>query len=218
MRVLTGRLLTALVSCLILAAVFGYVAYSIGSGGIVRFDNAVISAVQGMESPALTAFMKFFTGIGSTKTVLVICVITLGFLVYYRQKAQTLLFVVVIGGTAALNTVLKLFFQRARPDTNRLIEISGYSFPSGHTMMAASLYAILAYILWCNLRHTGRTICVAAAAFMIAMICISRIYLGVHYPSDVAGGLCASAFWVIVATSVYSGYIDRKSPAAGLPR
>lgn len=210
MRNLTGRLLAALVSCLVLAAIFGYVAYSIGSGGIVRFDTAVIDAVQGLEAPALTAVMKVFTTIGSTKAVIVISVLTLGILLYYRQKAQAVLFFIVIGGTAALNTVLKLSFQRARPDTNRLIEISGYSFPSGHTMMAVSLYAILAYILWRNIRHTGRMMCVLFAAFMITMICISRIYLGVHYPSDVAGGLCASSLWVIAATVVYARYMDRR--------
>lgn len=213
MRVLTGRLTAALISCLLLAAVFGYVAYSIGSGGIVRFDTAVIGAVQGMETPWLTGFMKFFTAVGSTKTVLVICAVTIGALLYFRQKAQTILFVVVIGGTVAINQVAKLFFHRARPDVNRLIEISGFSFPSGHTMMATSLYAILAFILWRNIRHSGRIVCVLLAFFMIAMICISRIYLGVHYPSDVVGGLCASAFWVVIATCIYADYMDRRTTA-----
>ncbi|GKV68500.1 phosphatidylglycerophosphatase B [Sporosarcina sp. NCCP-2716] len=222
MRVLTGRLTAALISCLLLAAVFGYVAYSISSGGIVRFDTAVINAVQGMESPGLTGFMKFFTAVGSTKTVLVICAVTAGTLLYFRQKAQTILFVVVIGGTVAINQVMKLFFHRARPDLHRLIEISGYSFPSGHTMMAASLYAILAFILWRNIRHAGRIVCAFLAFFMVAMICISRIYLGVHYPSDVVGGLCASTFWVVIATSVYADYMKHRAsagkPAASRPQ
>lgn len=210
MRELSGRLITALVSCLVLAAVFGYVASSIGNGSIVQFDTPIINVVQGAEAPWLTNVMKLFTIIGSTKAVLAISLITLGLLLYFRQKAQTILFLIVIGGTAALNLVLKLFFQRARPDLNRLIEISGYSFPSGHTMMATSLYIILAFILWRNAKNSGRILYVIAAFFMIFMICISRIYLGVHYPSDIAGGISASTFWLLIATSIYTIYMNKK--------
>ncbi|MDW0109927.1 phosphatase PAP2 family protein [Sporosarcina aquimarina] len=209
MRELSGRLVTALVSCLILAVVFGYVASSIGNGTIERFDTAIISIVQGAEAPGLTSVMKVFTTIGSTKTVLAISAVTLGLLLYFRQKAQTILFVIVIGGTAALNLVLKLFFQRTRPDLNRLIEISGYSFPSGHTMMATSLYVILAFILWKNAKNSGRVLFVIGAFIMIGMICVSRIYLGVHYPSDIVGGISASTFWLLITTSIYATYMNR---------
>ncbi|MBD7907592.1 phosphatase PAP2 family protein [Sporosarcina gallistercoris] len=210
MRELSGRLITAFVSCLILAAVFGYVASSIGNGSIVQFDRPVIDFVQGAETPWLTEVMKVFTTIGSTEAVIAISVITLGLLLYFRQKAQSLLFLIVIGGTAALNLVLKLFYQRARPDLNRLIEISGYSFPSGHTMMATSLYIILAFILWRNARTSGRILYVIGAIFMISMICISRIYLGVHYPSDVVGGIISSAFWLLIAISVYTVSMNKR--------
>lgn len=210
MRELSGRLITTFVSCLILAVVFGYVASLIGNGNITQFDTAIINIVQGAESPGLTNVMKVFTTIGSTKTVLAISAVTLGLLLYFRQKAQTILFVIVIGGTAALNLVLKLFFQRARPDLNRLIEISGYSFPSGHTMMATSLYIILAFILWKNAKRSGRFLYVIGAFFMIGMICLSRIYLGVHYPSDIVGGISASTFWLLLATSIYAVYMNRK--------
>lgn len=210
MRELSGRLITALVSCLVLAAVFGYVASSIGNGSIVQFDTPIINFVQGAEAPWLTNVMKLFTFIGSTKAVLAISLIMLGLLLYFRQKAQTILFLIVISGTAALNLVLKLFFQRARPDFNRLIEISGYSFPSGHTMMATSLYIILAFILWRNAKNSFRVLYIIAAIFMIGMIGVSRIYLGVHYPSDIAGGISASTFWLLIATSVYTIYMNKK--------
>lgn len=210
MRKLSGRLITALAACLVLAAVFGYVASSIGNGSIARFDTPIINFVQGAEAPWLTDVMKLFTFIGSTKTVLVISLITLGLLLYFRQKAQTLLFLIVIGGTAALNLVLKLFFHRARPDLNRLIEISGYSFPSGHTMMATSLYIILAFILWRNAKNSGRILYIIGALFMIGMICVSRIYLGVHYPSDIVGGITVSTFWLLLATSVYTVFMNKR--------
>ncbi|MGG0643942.1 phosphatase PAP2 family protein [Sporosarcina gallistercoris] len=217
MRELSGRLLTAFVSCLILAAVFGYVASSIGNGNIVQFDTPIIHFVQGAETPWLTEVMKVFTAIGSTNGVLAISAITLSLLLYFRQKALTILFVIVVGGTAALNLVLKLFFHRARPDLNRLIEISGYSFPSGHTMMATSLYVILAFILWRNARNSSRIIYVIGAIFMIGMICISRIYLGVHYPSDIVGGIISSAFWLLLAISVYNVSLNKRYSKSPLP-
>ena len=214
MRNVSTRFMTVFFSCLILAGIFGFVAYSIGNGHIEGFDNAIIQFVQGMEAPWLTNIMRVFTEVGSTKTVLVICAITIGLLLYVRHGAQTILFTVVIGGTIILNVLLKLFFQRARPDFNRLIEISGYSFPSGHTMMAASLYVILAVILWRNTRQLLRAFVVAGAVFMIFMICISRIYLGVHFPSDIVGGLTASTFWVILATSVYASILNKRQSKA----
>ncbi|REB07982.1 PAP2 family protein [Sporosarcina sp. BI001-red] len=210
MRELSGRLLTTVVSCLVLTVAFGYVAFSIKNGNIAQFDTPIINFVQGAEAPWLTEVMKVFTIIGSTKTVLVISVITLGLLLYFRQKAHTILFLIVIGGTAVLNFVLKLFFHRARPDLNRLIEISGYSFPSGHTMIATSLYIILAFILWRNAKNSGRILYVICAIFMIGMICVSRIYLGVHYPSDIVGGISSSACWVLIATSVYSVFMNKR--------
>ena len=214
MRESSGRILSTFVSCLIFASIFGFVAYSIENGTIVRFDNVIIQSVQGTESPWLTGIMKVFTIVGSTKIVIVICSFTIGLLLYFRHGMQTILFTAAIGGTVVLNVLLKLFFQRDRPDFNRLIEISGYSFPSGHTMMATSLYAILAIILWRNVHHLWRVVVIAGALFMIFMICISRIYLGVHYPSDIVGGLTASLFWIVIATSVYSVVIRNRERRA----
>lgn len=214
MRELSGRLLMAFVSCLILASIFGYVAHSITNGNVERFDDAIIQPVQGVETPWLTEVMKVFTFIGSTNIVLAISIITIGILLYFRQGAQTILFTVAIGGTALLNLSLKLFFQRDRPDFNRLIEISGYSFPSGHTMMATSLYVILAIILWRNTQRLWRVVVVVGMLFMIFMICISRIYLGVHYPSDIVGGVTASSFWIIIVTTIYTIILNKQKQQA----
>ena len=209
MREHSGRITTTLICCLVLAGIFGFVAYSIGNGSIVRFDTSIIQAVQGSEAPWLTSIMKVFTTIGSTKMVLLICVVTLAVLLYFRQMAQALLFIFAIGGTVVLNQLLKFVFQRARPDSNRLIEISGFSFPSGHTMMATSLYAILAFILWRSARNGARATIAVIAVGMIGMICISRIYLGVHFPSDIVGGLTASTFWILIVTTIYTIMVNK---------
>src|SRR5699024_680539 len=131
--------------------------------------------------------MKVFTFIGSYKGILVILLMMI-FILFFVLKSRTdaLLVAVVIAGTQVINQVLKLYFQRARPNFHRLIEIGGYSFPSGHAMSALAVYGILTYVFW---RHTsdrtGRIMLIIISMIFILMIGISRIYLGVHYPSDI---------------------------------
>ena len=104
----------------------------------------------------------------------------------------------VVFGSSILNLLLKWVFQRARPDINRLIEITGYSYPSGHSMGAFSFYSVLAYLLWRHIdSRAGRGALIAVSIVMILSIGLSRIYLGVHYPSDIVGGYLASCAWLV---------------------
>jgi undecaprenyl-diphosphatase len=179
---------------------------------IAQFDSRVISAIQGMERPWLTSVMKCFTFIGSTPVVIVI---TLGCLFLFfkllHHRMELILFVILIASTAGLNQLLKMIFHRDRPSLHRLIEETGYSFPSGHSMEAFALYAALAFLLW---RHVstkrGRTAVVLISIVMILMIGISRIYLGVHYPSDVVGAYFASGFWFTFSVWIFQWYMENR--------
>ena len=206
MRELSLRLLIAFVLCIGFGVTFGYIAAAIGSDAIVGFDTAVIGFVQGLEVSWLTSIMKGFTWIGSGYVVAPIALLIAGVLyfgLHYRQQA--FLLIVVIAGTALLNKVLKIYFKRERPEIHRIMDANGFSFPSGHSMMAFALYAIIAYIVWRNVKTTvSRFLLILFTAFMIIIIGISRIYIGVHYPSDVVGGFVASALWVTIAISVYA--------------
>ncbi|WP_248510573.1 phosphatase PAP2 family protein [Sporosarcina sp. NCCP-2222] len=211
MKILFTRMAVAFLLCLVFGSIFAFIARGISKATIFQFDDTIISIVQGWESSWLTPIMKAFTWIGSTTVVLLL--IAAGFILLFyilKERMQAYLYLTVMLGTGALNQVLKMIFKRERPEIHRLIEIGGYSFPSGHTMMSFSLYAIIAYIVW---RHTKSTFSrIASILFAIIMalsIAVSRIYLGVHYPSDVAGGMAASAFWLIVSISVYGYYQDR---------
>ncbi|MNP70769.1 Phosphatidylglycerophosphatase B [compost metagenome] len=90
-----------------------------------------------------------------------------------------------------------------------MIDVNGFSFPSGHSMAAFSLYGVMAFLLW---RHTltsiGRGVLIAFSVAMILMIGISRIYLGVHYPSDVLGGFLASGCWLSISIWFYQRYME----------
>jgi len=204
MRELSLRLVSVWIICILFTGFFAYIARSIHQHTISSFDEPIIDVIQGTQTSGLTSIMKTFTTIGSTTTVALLAVLTLAVLLWKKHKAQAVLFAAVLGGTGILNQVLKFIFKRERPDFDRLIDIGGYSFPSGHTMMAFSLYTILAYIIWRNLRNVwARTGITILAIFMIVMIAVSRIYLGVHFPSDIVGGVLASSVWLCASIALY---------------
>jgi undecaprenyl-diphosphatase len=188
-------------------------AFFVSAHHIVRFDNAIISFITSFESPTLTSIMKFFTFIGSSKPIIVLSIVILIFLYkVLKHRSELILFIAVILGANILYASLKQIFHRARPDLHRLFEIGGYSFPSGHATIAFSLYGVLAFLLW---RHIttglGRTILILISILMILMIGISRIYLGVHYPSDILAGYFISGFWLTMAIWFFQRYKEGKS-------
>ncbi|PIC58237.1 phosphatase PAP2 family protein [Sporosarcina sp. P12(2017)] len=212
MHKLSLRLLAVWIICILFTGFFAYIARSIHLQTISSFDEPIIDFVQSAESPGLTSIMKLFTTIGSTTSVVLLAILTLGVLLWKKHRAQAVLFAIVLAGTGILNQVLKFIFKRERPDFNRLIDIGGYSFPSGHTMMAFSLYTILTYILWRNVKNTGsQVVIIILAAMMIVMIAVSRIYLGVHFPSDIVGGVLASSVWLFASIAFYQRFQRQRS-------
>lgn len=191
---------------------FGLVSLFITDQKIVHFDRTVIDHIQGMESTNLTLFMKFFTFIGSGQFTVILGLFILFFLYkVLRHRSELILFTAAVLGSAVLNGILKQFFHRMRPDFHRLIEIGGYSFPSGHAMNAFTVYAILSFLLWRHIASKwGRGVLIFGSIVMILAIGISRIYLGVHYPSDIIGGYFASGFWITTAILSFQIYKEKQ--------
>jgi undecaprenyl-diphosphatase len=190
---------------------FSFIAFTIRANEYLKFDEDVISLVQGLESPLLTSIMKFFTYIGSTSALIILSLFILFFLYkVLKHRLELILFSAVIIGSPLLNLMVKLFFQRARPDLHRLIDIGGYSFPSGHAMNAFSLYSILTFLLWRHITAKwARVLLILFSMAMILSIGISRIYLGVHYPSDIIAGYLAGGFWIASSIWFFQRYQDR---------
>ena len=193
-----------IISCITLIG-FSTMALLVNEDLITEFDRTIISFIQGLETTLLTIIMKFFTFVGAGTTIKVLAFITVIILFFYfRHRSEILLFVVVLIGSHYVFRVLKALFQRVRPDLNRLIEIGGYSFPSGHATNAMTFYGSLAFLLWSHIpTRQGRTILIVFSASMIFLIGLSRIYLGVHYPSDVIAGYFAGGFWLVLAVGMY---------------
>jgi undecaprenyl-diphosphatase len=116
------------------------------------------------------------------------------------RKWETIILICNLTGSWILNTVLKDVFRRARPDIEHLVRAGGYSFPSGHAMISMSFYGMLGYLLYINLRDKKkrRWYVPILTLVIVFSIGLSRIYLGVHYPSDVAAGFAAGGAWLVV--------------------
>lgn len=191
---------------------FGLIAILISEHKIARFDQAVTAFVRGFESPLMTEIMKFFTFIGSGFAIIPLVILVALFLYkVLKHRSELVLLLTVVVGSALLNETLKLIFHRSRPVLHRIVDASGYSFPSGHSMAAFTLYGIVAFLLWKHISTAyGRMLLIFFTVIMIAMIGISRIYLGVHYPSDVLGGYLASGSWLAFSIWFYQQYKERR--------
>jgi undecaprenyl-diphosphatase len=204
----------AIAFCISVVSIIGFslISLFISDQKIIYFDRTIIDNVQGLETPFLTNVMKFFTFIGSAPFVIVLSIFLLFFLYkVLHHRFELILFVAAIAGSAILNGILKQFFQRVRPDFHRLIDIEGFSFPSGHAMNAFTVYGIISFLLWRHIpSRLGRGTLLLISTVMILTIGISRIYLGVHYPSDIVGGYFASGFWITTAILFFQYYQEKR--------
>ncbi len=162
------------------------------------FDSMVTQFIAAFSTPAITQAMKLITTLGSVATLLPVTLLAI-YIFYQRRRhfGDSLMILAALGGGWLLDELLKIAFHRPRPELARLAEVSGYSFPSGHAMVSVTFYGFLAYLVWLNFRRSGfRYFASFGLIMLIVLIGVSRIYLGVHYPSDVLAGFAAGGFWL----------------------
>ncbi|MEO6525852.1 MAG: phosphatase PAP2 family protein [Gemmatimonadaceae bacterium] len=191
------------------------------AGTTQQFDTAVLRWIGARQTPFLTTFMTEVTPLGTGAVVLMIVGVTAAFLWHTEHKHSARLLLASTAGSILLNNVLKLFFNRDRPDVFVWqTHAASSSFPSGHAMSATVVYGTVAYLLARLQKHRwSRAITLSAAVLMIALICFTRLYLGVHYPSDVLGGIVVGLAWsgFCMATLEASLVLARRrAPAAVL--
>ena len=168
--------------------VFIGVAVGVQTGYLDGFDDAVRYRVYSMRSDKLTVFWRFITHSGDRYVVIILGIILL-FIKSLREKYGVKFAIAALSSTA-LYQIMKYIFQRPRPDLAlRLIEQGGYSFPSGHSMNCLVSYGILIYLLlrYCENRRLAKLLSFGLGLLTI-LIGFSRVYVGVHYPTDIIGG------------------------------
>ncbi|MGH7630837.1 MAG: phosphatase PAP2 family protein [Gemmatimonadales bacterium] len=195
-------LLMSLAFGLALAGAWGFaeIAQAVASGETQRVDDAILLWLNSHSSPALDELALQITAVGNGLSVVVIGLVACAFLWAMRERVGVLLLVIAVVGGDLFNRLLKDAFGRPRPELF-LLETPfarpvSASFPSGHATASMVLFLVLAYLL-ARLGGRGafRWVVIAVAGLLIVLIGLSRLYLGVHYPSDVLAGYVFGFVW-----------------------
>ncbi len=189
--------------CAITAILAIVVIINVKNGRILELDlNIYKFFSENIINDKLTPIVKIITHIGGAKIVLVLTVVAIILIKGLKNKLFLLTGIV---GTAGLNVVLKHIIQRERPNINRLIPEKGYSFPSGHSMMSMAFYGMLIFLIFKYVKNTAlKWTLIVILTILLSTIGITRIYLGVHYPSDVIGGFLVSLTYLFILTEIYN--------------
>lgn len=193
---------------------FAWLAEEMRENDVVRFDSAIRTWVHGFASPRLTQVMSILSLFGYN--VLIVGVLgSIAVFLFLRWRRAAAFMAVTMMGAGILDATLKLAFHRVRPQVFFGIAPTNYSFPSGHALASFCFYSVLAGLIAHRVKSMRiRVTAGALAALMIAAIGLSRIYLGMHYPSDVIAGYLAAAMWVSAVLSLDDYRIRRRARRA----
>jgi len=178
---------------------FAWTADEIMEGDTLQFDDSIRGFVHQFAFPALTILMQIASFLGSTLFLILLGISVVITLYLKKHRRGAIIFTITTIGASLLLASLKIAFRRARPEPffDTILPAS-YSFPSGHSLASFCFYGALAAIITVRIEKLWLKIIVwLAAAILILLIGISRIYLGVHYPSDVLAGFAVGLIWVI---------------------
>jgi len=196
---------------LLAVALFGSLAALVTSGSTSQFDLTARGAIHAWASLRLTFAMRGFTHLGSSIFWAPLGIFLVWRLAARRQRQAAVLLALAALGGEAWQQGLKLLFRRPRPEAFfGLAQPETYSFPSGHSMASGCFYGSLALIAASQARSGARRWAIwAGAVALIGVVGFSRIYLGMHYPTDVLGGYLAALAWLAILRAALAPYRDR---------
>jgi undecaprenyl-diphosphatase len=188
-------------------------------GEAVRLDEPVVEAVVRHRTPTLTAAMRAATRAADGPVVALVASVATVALLAARHGRLALFVAATTSGTAVLVAVAKAAVGRHRPPVGyHLVEAGGPAFPSGHAAQAVACYGAPAVVAACLLRgRAARTVALAGAGLVAGLVGVSRVYLGVHWPSDVLSGWALGAAWLATAALVLVRGTPTEGPGAAGP-
>ncbi|MFP5394173.1 MAG: phosphatase PAP2 family protein [Gammaproteobacteria bacterium] len=195
------HLTLGMAALLVCGVIFGHLAADVASHArITVLDARIAHWLHAHAGPPWTGFMLAVTHAHSTPGLLMLAGALALYLLRRGWRAWAWTVVAAVPGGMILNVLLKLTFQRARPQFDEpLVTIATYSFPSGHALGATVLYGVLAAFLLAHLRQAWlRALALAGAVAMVLLVAFTRLYLGAHYLSDVLAGMVEGIAWLAV--------------------
>ncbi len=203
------RLLLLFAGVLLPLLLFGSLAEDVLERVAFSFDLPILHAVHRHSSPLLDALMHGASVVGSIVVLFPFALLVFAVLAWRARRRAATFWLLAVGGAALLNPACKHVFARSRPDlwVSPYPELS-FSFPSGHAMNSMAVLAALIALAW----HTrAKWPLLTGGALVVALVGLSRIYWGVHYPSDVLAGWAAAVAWVAGVAALYGRTLARTS-------
>jgi undecaprenyl-diphosphatase len=201
---------------LLLIVGFIEIAEEVFQGETLWFDEAMLNAINGFSSTFFDTFFIIVTQFGGVLGSVAITLGIVSLLAYRRNYKKAIIVGATVAGAALLNVVLKLIFERIRPNLwEQLIVETSFSFPSGHAMISSALALSIIYIFWAT---KYRWAALVLGGLFIVIIGFSRLYLGVHYPTDILAGWIVSGAWlsivllIINSRHIYTHFHKVKTP------
>lgn len=170
----------------------------------IFFDRIILDLIHRKENPIIFPIMRIVSFLGSAYFLIPLMILLLAYTIYYKQNYILKLLLISTLGSYILNFLLKNIFNRTRPLDYFLVEQGGLSYPSGHSMVNMTFYMTIAFIFSKNIKNQkNKKYVYIFAIIMILLMGISRLYLGVHWPSDVIGGyLIGYVFFIVTINRV----------------
>lgn len=195
------------------AGLFAVLALLVTQGHTVTMDEIGVLLVRG-ENQAEDFFSKLvgnLTHLGDSITLAIIALVTVGVLIWKKESLAAKWFLFAAAGSFIITAISKWAFGRDRPEiVEQFASASSASFPSGHTLRSAVVYALLAFIVTRTASQRANMIIYGAAAAIIIANGLSRVYLGVHWPTDVIGAWLIAGFWLVLCKNGYDRSCEKR--------
>jgi undecaprenyl-diphosphatase len=179
-------------------------------------DEAMLTSVAGLRVGWLNAVAVDVTALGSHTLVVLHSVLAFAILLLLRDRRAALQLAAASVGAGLLTLFTKGFIERSRPQVvPRLVDVSGFSYPSGHSLSAAAMYLTIGFLVARHMTSMrARVLVISLVGFVIGLVAMSRVYLGVHYPSDIASGVSLGAAWAFLLAGAFSLVERQQHPEA----
>ena len=190
----------------------------VSKGSLTQIDTRVLNLMPSIRTPMQTTFFRVVTTLANTQTIILLIIITVAVLWRKNQQLLVGLVIAAAAGEETITYVIKNLVHRMRPGVAlRLIGEDSYSFPSGHVVRATVLFGLLAYLIYQTYTSTvARIVTIGLYILTVFLVAVSRIYLGVHYPTDVwgsillGGAMLATTIGAIEISNRYRKVGDKK--------